>query len=252
VPLPRSTARRTLREVMDENRALSSPPAMLARKLFRRKTAVGLSIVVVTLIFLLYIRDVPVGPPTIQVVTYLEPYDQHSPLVKGDPVCLTGAVDAIGKIKRVRASGGKGRKGWEVVMSLDERYQPNIPADSVALLRMPGRDRGNCAFAGDAQLHSFRFLEIDTTIHGRCFPAPHCNVSGKPIASGAVLKSSERLFCGEEDAFCGGLVEFVPPNSWPQALEVFGALGVISAAAMFAIFVRRRRGNGAGQATPLQ
>jgi hypothetical protein len=97
------------------------------------------------------------------VITYLDG-DPKSPVDEGDPVCLTGAVEAIGRIKSVRALGRR----WEVVMSLDKRYQVKIPADSVTLLRMSWNKGGRCGFS-DAQGNTqfgkrMRFLEIDTTV----------------------------------------------------------------------------------------
>jgi hypothetical protein len=89
-----------------------------------------------------------------------------------------------------------------------------IPADSVTLLRMSWDKEGRCGFfdaQGNTQFSSrIRFLEIDTTVYGRCFDKPNCKVSEALITPQAVLQASYRLFCGEEGVTCGGLMEFLP------------------------------------------
>jgi hypothetical protein len=127
-------------------------------KLWRVEVAIGLAGVITVLLVALYLRDAPVTPPGIQVITYLEG-DQESPVDEGDPVCLTGVVEAIGRIKGVRALGRR----WEVVMFLDKRYQPKIPADSVTLVKASWGNRGRCGFPRSKGATEFgrrmRFLE---------------------------------------------------------------------------------------------
>jgi hypothetical protein len=143
-------------------------------------------------------------------------------------------------------------------MALDKRYQPTIPADSVTLLRMD--------FYGGCQLFNaqgstqsgrrMRFLEIDTTAHGRCFERPQCNLSQAPIREQAVLQASYRLFCGEEGVACGGVVEFRPRSWWQREIvdfvvidigviyiECFGAIMIVIAGitTLVVLAVRRTR-----------
>ena len=101
-----------------------------------RAALLGMTIAVAGLLVVRHREGVRFAPPTIQVTTYLDPNLQRSPVAEGDPVCLTGVVDAIGKIKSVRAPGPSNARGWEVITLLDRRYQPKIPADSEVLLRM--------------------------------------------------------------------------------------------------------------------
>jgi hypothetical protein len=126
---------------MDENRIRFRRPSLRMGKSWRVEIALGLTVVIAALLIALRLRDVTDAPPGVEVITYLEG-DQKSPVDEGDPVCLTGVVEAIGKIKRVRSLGRR----WEVAMSLDKRYQPKIPADSVTLLRMSWDNRGRCGF----------------------------------------------------------------------------------------------------------
>jgi hypothetical protein len=72
-----------------------------------------------------------------------------------------------------------------------------------------------------------------------------------------VLQASYRLFCGEEGASCGGVVEFLPRPWWRRAIDrvvdfvvmdvgviyiqLFGAMVIVIAGIMaLVIFVRRR------------
>ena len=146
-------------------------------------------------------------------------------------------------------------------MSLDKRYQSKIPADSVVLLRMPGQDRSyrraaaaQAQGAGDNRF----FLEIDTTIHGRCFETRLCNPLEEVVEDHATLKASYRLFCGEEDMACGGMFVVFAKPLWRRAVDwfiefalmdvgiIYIELGcvvvtVIAGLALLIIFVRRRR-----------
>jgi hypothetical protein len=225
-------------------------------KPWRVEITLGLTVVIAVLLVALHLRDATVTPRGIEVITYLEG-DQESPVDEGDPVCLTGVAQAIGKIRRVRIVGRR----LEVVMSLDERYRSQIPADSVTLLRMSWDSRERCGFRNLHRPTQFgrrmRFLEIDTTVDGRCFEKPNCKVSEAPITDHAVLQASYRLFCGEEGALCGGVVEFLPRPWWRRVtdrtidfaemdvgviyIQLFGAIVVVSAGVIaLIIFVRRR------------
>jgi hypothetical protein len=241
---------------MDEDRIRFRQALLLMGKLWRVEVALSLAAVIGVLLVALHLRDAPVTPPSIQMITYLEG-DQESPVDEGDPVCLTGVVDAIGRIKSVRALGPR----WEVVMSLDKRYQSEIPADSVTLLRMSWDNRGRCGFSGVQGSTQFgrrmRFLEIDTTEHGRCFDRPDCKVSEAPITEQAVLQASYRLFCGEEGVGCGGVVELLPRSWWQRAIdraidfvvmdigviyvELFGAIMIVMAGVTTLSILARRR-----------
>lgn len=197
-------------------------------KLWRVGVTISLAAVIAVLLATLHLQDAPTTPSSIQVITYLEG-SRESPVDKGDPVCLTGVVEAIGRVKRVHTLGRR----WEVVMSLDKRWQPKIPADSVTLLRMSWDDRGRCGFS-DAQGRTqfskrMRFLEIDTSAYGRCFDRPNCKVSETPITGQSVLQASYRLFCGEEGSFCGSVVEFFPQPWWRRVVDrpiAFAVMGV--------------------------
>jgi hypothetical protein len=241
---------------MDEDRIRFHQPRLGLGKPQRVKVALSLTALVAVLLAGLHLRNAAVTPPSIQVITYLGG-DQEPPVDKGDPVCLTGVVEAVGRIKDVRAVGRR----WEVVMSLDKRYQPKIPADSVTLLRLSGDKGGRCGFSdaqGNTQFgNRMRFLEIDTTVHGRCFDRPNCKVSDALITPQTVLQVSYRLFCGEEQGrACGGITEFLPRPWWRRAIdraidfvvldigviyiELFGAVIIVIAGGTALIILARR------------
>jgi hypothetical protein len=242
---------------MGEDRIRLRQPSLRMGKPWRVEIALGLTVVIAVLLVARHLRDATVAPPGIEAITYLEG-DQKSPVDEGDPVCLTGVAEAIGKIKRVRTVGRR----LQVVMSLGKRYQPKIPADSVTLLRVSWDNRGRCGFfdaQGSTQFgRRMRFLQIDTSVYGRCFDKPNCKLSEAPITEHAVLQASYRLFCGEEEGVsCGGVVEFLPRPWWRRAIDrvvdfavmdvgviyiqLFGAIVIVIAGFVaLAVFVRRR------------
>jgi hypothetical protein len=241
---------------MDEDRIRLRQPRLSIGKLWRVEVAIGLTAMIAVLLVALHLRDAPVSPLSMQVITYLDG-DQESPVDEGDPICLTGVVEAIGRIKSVRSLGSR----WEVVMSLDKRYQAKIPTDSVTLLRMSWDKGGRCGFSdaqGSTQFgERMRFLEIDTTVYGRCFDRLNCRVSEALITPQAVLQASYRLFCGEEGVTCGGVVEFLPRPWWRRAIdrvidfvvmdigviyiELFGAIIIVIAGVTVLLILALRR-----------
>jgi hypothetical protein len=76
---------------MDEDRIRLRQPRLWMGKLWRVEVVIGLAAVIAVLLVVLHLRDAPVSPPSMQVITYLDG-DQESPVDKGDPVCLTGVA----------------------------------------------------------------------------------------------------------------------------------------------------------------
>jgi len=228
-------------------------------KLWQGRTVLSVAVLVTLLLFFWHLWS---RPSTLKVTTYLNSFAQvgvdHRPLVdEGDPVCLNGVVEAIGRVESVRAKKAPATDGWKVVMSLDKPYQSMIPADSVVLLRMGGPDRRYCRASG-AQVGVF--LEIDTTVRGRCFDTLGCNPLKTALEDDATLKASYRLFCGEEGVGCGGVAILFPKTWWQKGLDslvefvvmdigvIYIELGsavvtVIAGLALLIIFVRRRLRN---------
>jgi hypothetical protein len=142
----------------------------------------GILTVLVVLVFLLIrLRSASQAasePGRIEVATYLR---TQLPPAEGAPVCLTGGVDVIGRVRSVHLlpDHAEYHDAWEVMMEINGRDASGITTDSVVYARGPEYREAarNC---GGAPGHS-PFLDINVI------------GAGQPIADHAVLKVKLRI-----------------------------------------------------------
>jgi hypothetical protein len=151
----------------------------------------------------------------VEISTYFQddqPYDRV-----GDPVCLTGVNEPIGRIKGVqRADSASSR--WRVTMLLDKRYLSRTQTNSVVVRRWRGY--GTCKVARGSRWDGQfdwrgRFLDIECQpwlpFWERQTPSPCDPASAAPLKEHAVLESA--VDC------CGGIVEMVPQVWWERFIH---------------------------------
>jgi len=151
----------------------------------------------------------------VEISTYFQqdqPYDRV-----GDPVCLAGVDEPIGKIKSIQRAGS-GSSRWKVNVLLDERYRSKVPTNAVVVRRWRGF--GTCKVAHgsrwDAQFDwRGRFLEIECQpwlpFWEQQAPSPCDPASAPPVKEHAVLESG--VDC------CGGIAEMIPQAWWERLIQ---------------------------------
>jgi hypothetical protein len=182
----------------------------------------GILIVLVVLAFLL----IPLGstsqtasePGRIEVATYLR---TQLPPVEGAPVCLTGGVDVIGRVKSVHLlpAHAEYHDAWEVIMEINGRDASGITTDSVVYARSPEYPEAarNC---GGAPGHAL-FLDINVID------------AGQPIANHAVLRG--------EVTYLAEIAYMVPPKPWWRKVINWALYVIAIGLAAILIFLLRRR-----------
>lgn len=182
----------------------------------------GMLIVLGVLVFLLSplrsTSQTASEPGRIEVATYLR---TQEPPAEGAPVCLTGGVDVIGRVKSVRLlpAHTEYHDAWEVIMEINGRDASGITTDSVVSARSPEYPEAarNCGGAPGIAV----FLDINVI------------GAGQPIANHAVLKG--------EVTYSAQVPYFFPPTPWWRKGINWGIfVTAIGLAAILIIFLRRR------------
>jgi len=133
----------------------------------------------------------------------------------GDPVCLTGVDEPVGRVIRVRRAR---TGGWNVSIKLDENYALQTPGNAAVVRRWRGF--GTCKVArGSKWDKQFdwrgRFLEIECPPIFVFWQSPDpspCDLASAPsIKEHAVLASF--VDC------CGGIAELIPETRWQRIIH---------------------------------
>jgi hypothetical protein len=160
----------------------------------------------------LVVRSKPTTPVRdgIELVTFFpsgEPYDRV-----GDPVCLGGVEEPIGKVVKVERAQFATPE-WKITMLLDKNQLSETPSSAIVVRRRRGF--GPCKVEQGSKWDKqfewrSRFLEVECppalSFMEQSAPGPCDPTSAPPIVEHAVLPS-------EVDC-CGGITEFLPPPWW--------------------------------------
>jgi hypothetical protein len=173
---------------------------------------IGLFVLATLLTFtLLHFKSNILVQNGMEVSTYLpgdQPYDRV-----GDPVCLAGIDEPIGRVKSVQRSHPDSID-WKVSMLLDGRYLSTTPSNAIVVRRWRGF--GACKVAhGSRWDEQFawrgRFLEIECPpvfmFWEQQTPSALDPNSAPPIKDHAVLAPA--VDC------CGGIAEMIP-EAWSK------------------------------------
>jgi hypothetical protein len=177
-------------------------------------TGFGALALLVTFI-LLHFKTNSIVENGVEISTYFQedqPYDRL-----GDPVCLAGIDEPIGRIRSVRPVAS-GSSRWKLNMLVDGRYLSGTPTNSVVVRRWQGF--GTCKVVRGSQWDAQfawrgRFLEIECPpirpFYYQQTPSPCSPDLAPTIQEHTVLESA--VDC------CGGLAEFVPEAGWQRVIH---------------------------------
>lgn len=175
---------------------------------------------VLVLAFLLLHADLTFQPGgkqnTIEVVTYLR---TQLPPREGAPVCLTGGVETIGRIKRVHLLPGHAdtHDAWELIMEISGRDAAGITTDSIVYARSPEYHEANRNCGSSS--HDL-FLDINAI------------GAGPAIANHAVLKG-EVTYSAE--------IGYVASPPWWRRVSYVAAIGGVVLLLILSLVRRHQR-----------
>jgi len=136
----------------------------------------------------------------------------------GDPVCLAGVLEPVGKVKNLELRHSKsGTKYWQISILLDRRYQQAIPRGSEVFHRWIGLGT-SCDVRRNSLDPRGRVLEIDPRTAGRqkATASPIAPIEEHAVLTGVVDQGCV-TFAGPV-TICD-IVEFLPRPWWRATID---------------------------------